>query len=111
MGLFPLADSSPFLSISSSARAAAWRARARRADVVWWRPTSITSTCPAAMLPSSDDDTFPLTQARRARTGPAARVTAAHRCIRRARAARTSRWAVAALAERGPPPADSRFTP
>jgi len=112
MGLFPLADTNTCRFPDPwSDRAAAVCARARRTDVVWWWRTALPIVRPTAGLPTPSDDVSHFHhQARRPRTRPQARPASAARCIRRAAAQRNSRWTVAAIAERGPPPAASRFT-
>lgn len=112
MDLFPLADTNTCRSPDPwSDRAVAVRARVRRTDVVWWWRTALPTVRPTAGLPTPSDDDFHFHhQARRPRTRPQARPASAARCIRRAVAQRNTRWTVAAIAERGPPPAASRFT-
>ena len=112
MGLFPLADTNTWHSPDPwGDRAVAVRARACRTDIVWWWRTALPIVHPTAGLPTPSDDISHFHhQARRPRTQPQARSASAARCIRRAAAQRNSRWTVAAIAERGPPPAASRFT-
>ena len=113
MALFPVADTTTCRFPDPwSDRAGPVRARARRTDVVWWWRTTLLTVRPTAGLPtpSDDDHHFHHHQARRPRIRPQARPASAAWCIRRAAARRNSRWTVAAFAERGPPPAASRFT-
>ena len=112
MGLFPLADTNNCLSFDPSRDGVApARSRVPRADVVWWWRTTLPTVRPTAGLPTpSDDPTLSHHQARRPRTDPAARHASSARCIRRAAVPRSPHWTVAAIAERGPPPAASRFT-
>jgi len=112
MGLFPLADTNNWLSSDPSRdRVAQVRRRVTRADVVWWWRTALPTVCPTPGLTDpSDDSTLFHHQARRPRTGSEARPASSARCIRRAAVPRSPHRTVAALAERGPPPAASRFT-
>jgi hypothetical protein len=112
MGLFPLADTNNWLSsVSSRVRPALVRRRVTRANVVWWWLTASPTVCPtAASSDPSDDSSLIHHQARRPRTGSDTRQASSARCIRRAAVPRSPHRAVAALAERGPPPAASRFT-
>lgn len=109
MGLFPLAYTNSCRSPDPwSDRAVAVRARARGTDVVWWWRTAMPIVRPTSVLPiPPNDDSHFHHQARRPRTRPQARSASAVWCIRRAAARRNSRWTVAAIAERGPPPAAS----
>jgi hypothetical protein len=111
MGLFPLADTNICLSSDPARdRAAPVRWRVTRADIVWWRRSALPTMDPTAVLPiSSSDDTLSPSQARRPRTGRPARSASAARCIRRVTVLRSPHRTVAAIAERGPPPAASRF--
>ena len=112
MGLFPLADTINCLSSDPSRdRVAPARPRVPRAEVVWWRRTALPTVRPTAVMPApTDDQTLSHHQARRPRTDPAARPTSPARCIRRAAVPRSPHRTLAALAERGPPPAASRST-
>ena len=112
MGLFPLADTNNCLSSDPSRdRAAPARARIPRTDVVWWWRTTLPIVRPTALMPApSDDQTLSHHQARRPRTDPVARPARRVRCIRRAAVPRSPHRTVAAIAERGPPPAASEVT-
>lgn len=112
MGLFPLADTNNCLSSDPSrGRVAPARSRIPRADVVWWWRTTLPTVRPTAVMPApSDDQTHSHLQARRPRTDPVARQASLVRCIRRAAVSRSPHRTVAAIAERGPPPAASCFT-
>ena len=112
MGLFPLADTNNCLfSDPSRGRVAPPRPRASRADGVWWWRTALPTVRSIAVLPNpSDHQTLSQHQARRPRTDPVARQASVVRCIRRAAVPRSPHRTVAAIAERGPPPAASRIT-